>query len=52
MNRMDEMFSHQTFTLQIYRHGDRNPVQMYPGDQYDISYWPEGWGQLNNVCTI
>lgn len=33
----------------MYRHGDRNPTMQNPGDKYDISYWPEGWGELTNV---
>jgi len=33
----------------IWRHGDRAPVQTYPGDKYGIEYWPEGWGQLTNL---
>lgn len=37
------------FLYQLHRHGDRTPFETYPGDKYDISYWPEGWGQLTNV---
>lgn len=33
----------------IHRHGDRNPGQLYPKDQYrDLKFWPEGLGQLTN----
>ena len=36
--------------LQLYRHGDRTPVASYPTDPYNnVSYWPNGWGQLTNV---
>ncbi|XP_037031472.1 prostatic acid phosphatase-like [Bradysia coprophila] len=35
------------FVHVLYRHGDRNPVNATPGSSYtDLSYWPEGWGQL------
>lgn len=33
----------------MFRHGDRNPITQNPGDKYDISYFPAGWGQLTNV---
>ncbi|XP_071455095.1 prostatic acid phosphatase-like [Hetaerina americana] len=39
-------------TLQVhvlFRHGERTPTETYPNDPYkDDSYWPEGWGQLDN----
>lgn len=35
---------------QIFRHGDRTPVETYPNDPYkDPSLWPVGFGQLTNV---
>lgn len=38
------------FTTQIFRHGDRTPVEPYPNDPYkDPSLWPVGFGQLTNV---
>lgn len=38
------------FHKQIFRHGDRNPIDPYPNDPYrNLSYWPEGLGQLTNV---
>lgn len=38
------------FTAQIHRHGDRTPIETYPRDPYrNISYWPDGWGQLTIV---
>lgn len=38
---------------QIFRHGDRNPIEPYPNDPYkNGSYWPEGFGQLTNVSLF
>lgn len=38
------------FLEQIYRHGDRTPIEPYPNDPWgDTKYWPTGWGQLTNV---
>lgn len=32
----------------VHRHGDRTPYVFYPNDQYkNLSYWPDGEGQLN-----
>ncbi|KAG4079088.1 hypothetical protein HA402_001059 [Bradysia odoriphaga] len=45
VERLGQLFA----TSLIYRHGDRNPVAMYPGDPYNLAYWPEGWGQLTNL---
>jgi len=37
--------------LQIFRHGDRTPVDPYPTDPYrNLTFWPEGYGQLTDVC--
>ncbi|KAG5884678.1 hypothetical protein JTB14_000375 [Gonioctena quinquepunctata] len=34
---------------ELYRHGDRAPKTSYPNDPYyNISYWPDGLGQLVN----
>lgn len=34
----------------LFRHGDRTPIDPYPTDPYrNLSYWPEGYGQLTNV---
>lgn len=36
--------------FQIFRHGDRTPIDTYPTDPYrNRSFWPEGFGQLTNV---
>ncbi|XP_019872643.1 prostatic acid phosphatase [Aethina tumida] len=33
----------------IYRHGDRTPTSFYQNDPYsNLTYWPEGLGQLTN----
>ncbi|XP_019872644.1 prostatic acid phosphatase [Aethina tumida] len=33
----------------IYRHGDRTPLSFYENDPYsNLTYWPEGVGQLTN----
>lgn len=38
------------FLLQIFRHGDRTPVEPYPLDPWkDQKWWPVGFGQLTNV---
>lgn len=39
-----------TTNSQIYRHGDRNIVMIYPNDpNKDLIHWPGGYGQLTNV---
>lgn len=38
--------------LQLFRHGDRTPIDPYPTDPYKgRQNWPEGFGQLTNVIT-
>lgn len=45
----DSSFGSLVFVSALYRHGDRNPVASYPTDPYNnLSYWPNGWGQLTN----
>jgi hypothetical protein len=37
---------------QIFRHGDRTPVEPYPNDPWkDPKWWPVGFGQLTNVSS-
>lgn len=46
-------FYHMVRFLQIFRHGDRTPVDPYPTDPWNNrKYWPTGWGQLTNVSAI
>lgn len=41
------------FFLQIFRHGDRTPVDPYPRDPYrNRSYWPAAWGELTDVSIV
>uniref|UniRef100_A0A0K0FBI2 Histidine phosphatase superfamily (Branch 2) n=1 Tax=Strongyloides venezuelensis TaxID=75913 RepID=A0A0K0FBI2_STRVS len=37
------------FIQSIWRHGDRSPTSSYPGDLYDESAWPQGFGQLSTL---
>jgi lysosomal acid phosphatase len=39
-------------SFQLYRHGDRSPVRIYPKDPHDATAWPEGLGELTNVSYI
>lgn len=37
---------------QVFRHGDRNPIHLYPNDPYkNESNWPEGFSQLTRVIN-
>ncbi|XP_037048491.1 prostatic acid phosphatase-like [Bradysia coprophila] len=48
--RNSEADGELVFVHVLYRHGDRNPVMSTPGSKYtDLSYWPEGWGQLTTL---
>lgn len=39
--------------LFMHRHGDRAPLNMAPRDKYNnLSYWPEGFGNLNNAGRL
>jgi hypothetical protein len=38
--------------FQIYRHGDRTPIDPYPNDPYQKNYWHEGLGQLTKVSFV
>eukprot|EP00112_Aurelia_sp_Birch-Aquarium-sp1_P003562 Seg14.4 transcript_id=Seg14.4/GoldUCD/mRNA.D3Y31 product="Lysosomal acid phosphatase" protein_id=Seg14.4/GoldUCD/D3Y31 len=33
----------------LYRHGDRTPVGTYPTDEYQESFWPDGFGRLTQI---
>ncbi len=35
----------------MYRHGDRSPTKTFPADPYQEDAWPQGWGQLSQVCS-
>ncbi|KAK6621682.1 hypothetical protein RUM44_001489 [Polyplax serrata] len=38
------------FSLQLYRHGDRTPINPYPNDPYkNNSFWPVPWGELTDA---
>ncbi|XP_065201847.1 prostatic acid phosphatase-like [Planococcus citri] len=40
------------FSSVIFRHGDRAPTNPYPTDRYNISNWPQGWGQLSKIGKL
>lgn len=48
---MKNIFYPQLFflSIQMYRHGDRNPIKQTLGDPYDETYWPRGFAQLTTV---
>ena len=36
--------------FQLYRHGDRSPIESFPTDpNRNASIWPDGYGQLTKV---
>ena len=37
--------------LQLYRHGDRSPVNTFPIDEHK-NYWKQGFGQLTEVVNV
>ena len=56
---LNELFHYVLYTaiffymsFQLYRHGDRSPVRIYPKDPHDATAWPEGLGELTNVSYI
>lgn len=34
------------------RHGAKAPVMAYPTEPYNISFWPNGWGNLTDVSNV
>ena len=49
---LGECFERNTFFFQLFRHGDRTPVNPYPLDPYrNSSWWSTGWGQLTTVSS-
>lgn len=43
-------FSKRYLFVQIFRHGDRTPIEVYPNDPWkDQEWWPVGFGELTNV---
>lgn len=49
MNSKVESKPKLIWLLIMHRHGDRSPFKFAPKDKYrDPSYWPEGYGHLNN----
>lgn len=51
INPIIDFFVKIKLFLKIFRHGDRTPVDPYPTDPYlNLTYWPEGYGQLTDVC--
>lgn len=38
--------------VQVYRHGDRAPVAVFPNDRYQADSWPDGLGMLTHVSHI
>ena len=37
---------------QIWRHGDRSPIYIYPNDPNKESAWPNGFGELTTVQSL